>query len=39
MKALDKAAEWKAIRRFDFRAIEGADIAKDWYIAGVEAIK
>jgi SAM-dependent methyltransferase len=31
---------WKSIRRFDWRKIEGADMAgPDWWILGMEAIK
>jgi len=30
---------WADVKRFDFRPIEGADIANDWYICGMEAIK
>lgn len=36
---LDRAAQWKAIRQFDFREIPGADIAQDWWILGVECVK
>lgn len=31
--------EWRKLEPFDFRDIVGADIAKDWYITGVEGIK
>ena len=30
---------WREIKSFDFRQIPGADIAKDWWILGVEAVK
>ena len=36
---LIKTADWSEIRPFDWRQIDGADIAKDWWILGVEAIK
>jgi len=38
-KALGGAVAWKVIKTFDFRPIEGADIACDWHIHGAEAIK
>lgn len=34
-----RALPWATVRGFDFRQIEGADIAKDWWILGVEATK
>lgn len=42
VKTLDQAVEpgeWKHIRTFDNRKIEGADISQDWWILGEEAIK
>jgi predicted SAM-dependent methyltransferase len=33
-----KRWDW-AVKKFDFRPIEGADIAKDWYILGMECVK
>lgn len=30
---------WTSIRRFDWRPIAGLDLARDWWIASVEAIK
>jgi len=30
---------WRSIDAFDWRTIPGADIARDWWIAGVEAIR
>jgi ubiquinone/menaquinone biosynthesis C-methylase UbiE len=39
MKDLRSATDWKALYQFDFRPIAGADIARDWWILGVEAIK
>lgn len=32
-------AEWNEVGLFDFRPIEGADIVKDWWILGMEAVK
>jgi hypothetical protein len=32
-------ADWSIVKQFDFRQIEGADIARDWWILGVEAVK
>lgn len=29
----------RVIRRFDFRPIDGADIAQDWWIAGAEVVR
>lgn len=31
--------QWSQVLPFDWRAIEGADIAKDWWILGLEAVK
>ncbi len=31
--------QWTKLKPFDWRAIPGADIARDWWIAGVEAVK
>lgn len=36
---LDSAAEWLHAKLFDFRHIQGADIAQDWWILGVECVK
>ena len=42
---LDKAMRdsvtepWREVKPFDYRQIEGANIAKDWWILGVEAVK
>jgi len=36
---LMQAASWTQVRPFDWRAISGADIARDWWILGVEAVK
>jgi hypothetical protein len=34
-----RTAPWKHIQQFDWRPIEGADIARDWWILGTEAVK
>lgn len=36
---LTKAAPWSASFNFDWRVIPGADLAKDWWVLAVEAIK
>ena len=36
---LQECCGWTTVRTFDFRPIPGADIAQDWWILGVEAIK
>ena len=38
-ESLGKCAAWSKLLLFDWRTIEGADIAKDWWICGVEAVK
>lgn len=38
-KMISDAAEWRNVLLFDWREIEGADIAQDWWIMGVEAVK
>lgn len=38
-KTIANAAGWSSVRAFDWRVIPQADIAKDWYIIGSEAIK
>lgn len=35
----DDCGPWGDVKRFDFREIPGADIAKDWWILGMEAVK
>lgn len=30
---------WAKVKAFDWRQIDGADIAKDWYIIGLECVK
>lgn len=36
---IKKACPWTTVKAFDWRAIPGADIAKDWHIIGMEAVK
>ena len=36
---LMKTCDWRHIKSFDYRAIPGADIARDLWIAAVEAVK
>lgn len=36
---LREASRWDAVGSFDFRGIEGASIAQDWWILGMEAVK
>lgn len=38
-QTLAGAAAWTRVKPFDWRQISGADIAKDWYIIGAEAIR
>ena len=38
-KAVQESCLWRVIVPFDWRVISGADIAKDWWIQGLEAIK
>lgn len=38
-QAVGKPVQWSSIKEFDWRPIEGADIAKDWYIQGIECVK
>lgn len=37
-KTLQAAAPWKEVKAFDWREIQGASIAKDWWILGVEVV-
>jgi predicted SAM-dependent methyltransferase len=30
---------WRQVKGFDWRTIEGADLARDWYILAMEAVK
>lgn len=32
-------ADWSVVMPFNWRTIEGADICRDWWILGVEAVK
>lgn len=36
---LNGAGRWKQVLPFDWREIPGADIAQDWWILGMEAVK
>lgn len=36
---LAKNADWHTIKRFDWRDISGANLARDWWIMAVEAVK
>lgn len=36
---LDAVVQWKVVHGFNWRPIEGADIAKDWWILGMECVK
>ena len=38
-ECLAKCSPWREVKKFDWRKISGADIAQDWWILGVEAIK
>lgn len=38
-KMLTRLAPWREVKSFDFRAFAGADIAHDWWILGMEAVK
>lgn len=38
-QTLHDGAEWNHVMNFDWRPIEGADIARDWWILGMEAVK
>ena len=38
-KKLNAACKWSAVRPFDWRDIPGADLARDWWILAVEAVK
>lgn len=37
--ALGDLDRWTSVRPFDFRPIPGADIARDWWIIGMESVK
>ena len=36
---LRKAAHWREVKRFDWRKVAGADLAQDWWVLAVEAVK
>jgi SAM-dependent methyltransferase len=36
---LQAAASWQYVKGFDWRPVAGADIARDWWILGMEAVK
>lgn len=37
--AVRPGEQWSRVMGFDWRRIDGADIAQDWWIAGVECVK
>jgi SAM-dependent methyltransferase len=39
LRSLQAVAPWSQVRPFDFRSIEGADIARAWWILAMEAVK
>lgn len=39
LHSLDDLKLWSTIKVFDWRTISGADIARDWWILGMEAVK
>lgn len=39
LEMLLRSGRWTEIRKFDWREILGSDIARDWWILGMEAIK
>ena len=38
-QALKEAVKWRALGAFDWRSIDGADIARDFWILGAEGVK
>jgi predicted SAM-dependent methyltransferase len=38
-KEVREVTAWKKVVPFDWRGIAGADIARDWWILGLEAVK
>lgn len=38
-ETLQKVSPWASISPFDWRSIPGAEICKDWWIMGMEAVK
>ena len=39
LDTINQAATWDVVQHFDWRSIPGADIARDWWILGMEAVK
>lgn len=39
METLMKGGAWRSVKRFNWRTIAGANIARDWWILGMEAVK
>ncbi len=38
-KAIGDGIRWSEVKLFDWRPIDGADIARDWWVLGIEAVK
>lgn len=38
-QTLHGAAKWSQVKRFDWREIPGSDLARDWWVLALEAIK
>lgn len=38
-RAIQASAPWAAVAPFDWRVIPGAEIARDWWVLGMEAVK
>lgn len=38
-ETLKRCGEWSAIKMFDWREVPAADLARDWWILGMEAVK
>lgn len=36
---IESVSSWRCVKPFNFRDVEGADIARDWWILGMEAVK
>lgn len=36
---LMNVAPWQAVHSFDWRVVPGMDLARDWWIMGMEAVK
>ena len=39
LREVSEAVPWRQVKLFDWCKIEGADIARAWWILGVEAVK